>query len=278
MRLLVTGAAGMLGHDVTTAAARAGHDVTPLSRRELDVCDPAGVAAAVAVARPDAIVNCAAWTDVDGAEADERRATAVNGAGAANVAAAAGGAFVVQVSTDYVFDGEASEPYVESSHTRPLGAYGRSKLAGERAVAAAAPDSHAIVRSSWLFGPHGGNFVATMLRLARERDALTVVDDQVGCPTFTGHLAGALVEIAALRLSGIRHVAGAGSCSWHDLAAATFAATGAEVALTRGRTADLGRPAPRPAYSVLRSERPDTPVLPPWQDGLHAYLELGVTA
>jgi dTDP-4-dehydrorhamnose reductase len=117
-----------------------------------------------------------------------------------------------------------------------------------------------------------------MLRLARERDALTVVDDQVGCPTFTGHLAGALVEIAELRLPGIRHVAGAGSCSWHDLAAATFAATGAEVALTRGRTADLGRPAPRPAYSVLRSERPDTPVLPPWQDGLHAYLELGVTA
>jgi dTDP-4-dehydrorhamnose reductase len=278
MRLLVTGAAGMLGRDVTAAAVRAGHDVTPLSRRELDVCDPAAVAAAVTAARPDAVVNCAAWTDVDGAEANERPATAVNGAGAGNVAAAAGDAFVVQVSTDYVFDGAASEPYVESAPTRPLGAYGRSKLAGERAVAAAAPDSHAIVRSAWLFGAHGGNFVATMLRLARERDALTVVDDQVGCPTFTGHLAGALVEIAALRLPGIRHVAGAGSCSWHDLAAATFAATGAEVALTRGRTAELGRPAPRPAYSVLRSERPDTPALPPWQEGLHAYLELGVTA
>ena len=194
------------------------------------------------------------------------------------LAAAAGGAFLVQVSTDYVFDGTASEPYVESAPTRPLGAYGRSKLAGERAVAEAAPDAHAIVRSSWLFGAHGGNFVATMLRLARERDALTVVDDQVGCPTFTGHLAGALVEIADLRLPGIRHVAGGGSCSWHDLAAATFAATGSEVELTRGRTADLGRPAPRPAYSVLRSERPDTPVLPPWQDGLRAYLELGVTA
>jgi dTDP-4-dehydrorhamnose reductase len=278
MRLLVTGAAGMLGRDVTAAALRAGHDATPLSRRELDICDRAAVAAAVAAAHPDAIVNCAAWTDVDGAEANEQPATAINGAGAGNVAAAAAGAFVVQVSTDYVFDGTASEPYVESARTRPLGAYGRSKLAGERAVAAAAPDSHAIVRSSWLFGRHGGNFVATMLRLARERDALTVVDDQVGCPTFTGHLAAALVEIAELRLSGIRHVAGAGSCSWHDLAAAAFSATGAEVALTRGRTADLGRPAPRPAYSVLRSERPDTPVLPPWQDGLHAYLELGVTA
>jgi dTDP-4-dehydrorhamnose reductase len=278
MRLLVTGAAGMLGRDVTAAAVRAGHDVTPLSRRELDVCDPAAVASAVAAARPDAIVNCAAWTDVDGAEADERAATAVNGAGAGNVAAAAAGAFVVQVSTDYVFDGTASEPYVESAPTRPLGAYGRSKLAGEHAVATAAPGAHAIVRSSWLFGEHGGNFVATMLRLAKERDALTVVDDQVGCPTFTGHLATALVEIAERRLDGIRHVAGAGACSWHDLAAAAFAATGADVELSRGRTEDLGRPAPRPAYSVLRSERPGTPALPPWQDGLHAYLELGVTA
>jgi dTDP-4-dehydrorhamnose reductase len=274
MRLLVTGAAGMLGRDVTDAAARAGHDVTPLSRRELDVCDAAAVAAAVAAARPDAVINCAAWTDVDGAEAHEEAATVVNGAGAGNVAAA--GAFVVQVSTDYVFDGTAREPYVESAPTNPIGAYGRSKLAGELAVAASG--AHAIVRSSWLFGEHGANFVATMLRLAKERDTLTVVDDQVGCPTFTGHLAAALVEIAERRLPGVRHVAGAGECSWHDLAAATFAATGARVELARGRTADLGRPAPRPAYSVLRSERPGTPVLPPWQDGLHAYLELGVTA
>jgi dTDP-4-dehydrorhamnose reductase len=280
MRLLVTGAAGMLGQDVTAAAARAGHDVTPLPRRELDVLDAAAVRDAIAAARPGAVVNCAAWTDVDGAEADEAAATAVNGAGAGNVAAAANaaGAFVVHVSTDYVFDGTAREPYGESAPTAPLGAYGRSKLAGEAAVAAAAPAAHAIVRSSWLFGEHGGNFVATMLRLAKERDALTVVDDQVGCPTFTGHLAGALVEIAERRLEGIRHVAGAGSCSWHDLAAAAFAATGAAVELSRGRTADLGRPAPRPAYSVLRSERPGTPVLPPWQEGLHAYLELGVTA
>jgi len=277
MRLLVTGAAGMLGRDVAAAAARAGHDVTPLPRRELDIRDAAAVHAAIAAARPDAIVNCAAWTDVDGAEAAEEAATAVNGAGAGNVAQAAAGVFVVHVSSDYVFDGAATEPYVESSATGPLGAYGRSKLAGERAVAAAAPEDHAIVRSSWLFGEHGGNFVATMLRLASERESLSVVDDQVGCPTFTGHLASALVEIAERRLGGIRHVAGGGSCSWHDLAAAAFAATGADVELTRGRTADLGRPAPRPAYSVLRSERPHTPVLPPWQDGLHAYLELGVT-
>ncbi len=280
MRLLVTGAAGMLGQDVTAAAGRAGHDVTPLSRRELDVRDAAAVRAAIAAARPDAVVNCAAWTDVDGAEADEAAATALNGDAAGHVAAAAAaaGAFTVQVSTDYVFDGAATEPYRESSATGPAGAYGRSKLAGELAVAAAASGAHAIVRTSWLFGAHGGNFVATMLRLAGERDTLSVVDDQVGCPTFTGHLATALVAVAQQRLGGLRHVAGAGSCSWHDLAAAAFAATGAAVELTRGRTADLGRPAPRPAYSVLRSERPDTPVLPPWEDGLHAYLELGVTA
>jgi dTDP-4-dehydrorhamnose reductase len=280
MRLLVTGAAGMLGHDVIAAAERAGHDVIPLSRAQLDVRDRAAVRAAVASARPDVVVNCAAWTDVDGAEAEEEAATAINGAGAGNVGAAAAdaGAFLVHVSTDYVFDGTSGAPYVESSPTCPLNAYGRSKLAGEAAVAAAAAGRHAIVRTSWLFGRAGRNFVATMLGLARERDALTVVDDQVGCPTFTGHLAAALVEVAERRLDGVRHVAGGGACSWHDLAAAAFAATGAVIALERGTTAALARPAPRPAYSVLRSERPDTPVLPPWEDGLHAYLEQGVTA
>ena len=270
----------MLGQDVVTAAARAGHHVIGLSRRELDVRDRGAVAAATASARPDVIVNCAAWTDVDAAELEEEDATAVNGGAAGHVAAAAAaaGAFTVQVSTDYVFDGLAREPYCESARTAPLGAYGRSKLAGELAVARTAPHAHAIVRSAWLFGQHGGNFVATMRRLADERDVLTVVDDQVGCPTFTVHLARALVTIAEQRLPGVHHVAGAGACSWHDLAAAIFAATRTAVELTRGSTADLGRPAPRPAYSVLRSERSDTPVLPAWQDGLRAYLELGVIA
>jgi dTDP-4-dehydrorhamnose reductase len=280
MRLLLTGAAGMLGHDVVAAAERAGHDVIPLARRELDVRDVAAVEAAIGAARPDAVVNCAAWTDVDGAEAHEAEATALNGAAAGHVAAAAAraGAFCVQVSTDYVFDGTATSAYLESAPTNPRSAYGRSKLAGELAVAEQAPGAHAIVRTAWLFGAHGRNFVATMLRLARERDELTVVDDQIGCPTFTGHLAEALVAVAGRRLGGIRHVAGAGECSWYDLAAATFAATGADVTLHRGRTADLDRPAPRPAFSVLRSERAGTPVLPAWQDGLTAYLELGVTA
>jgi len=166
---------------------------------------------------------------------------------------------------------------VESDPVAPLGAYGRTKLAGEQQVAAAGSE-HAIVRTAWVFGPGGHNFVDTMRRLGAERDELQVVADQVGCPTFTGHLAPALLHVAEARAAGIHHVAGGGDCSWYDLAAATFAARGVEIELARGRTADLGRPAPRPAYSVLRTERPDTPVLESWETGLHAYLEETVTA
>jgi dTDP-4-dehydrorhamnose reductase len=273
MRLLVTGASGMLGRDVTAAAARAGHDAVALTRRDLDITEAEAVQRAVLDARPAAVVNCAAWTDVDGAEAAEDEATAVNGRAAGLVARAAAdaGALLVHISTDYVFAGDAGEPYVESAPTGPRSAYGRSKLAGEIAVREAAPRS-AVVRASWLFGTGGRNFVDTMLRLAAERDEVTVVDDQMGCPTYTGHLAGALVEIAERGLTGTMHVAGGGACSWHDLAAAAFEATGAKVTLRRGRTADLQRPAPRPAYSVLGSERDDVPRLPDWREGLAAHL------
>jgi dTDP-4-dehydrorhamnose reductase len=272
MRLLVTGAAGMLGTDV--AAAAAGHEVIALARAELDVTDAAAVNDAVAGARPDAVIHCAAWTDVDGAETAEEAATAVNGAGAGHVAAAVvrAGAHIVHVSSDYVFDGNANEPYTEGSLTGPLSAYGRSKLAGEHAVAEAAPGAHAIVRSSWLFGIHGRNFVDTMLRLGAERDEVTVVDDQVGCPTYTGHLAGALVRVAEERLTGVMHVAGTGGCSWWELARATFDRAGVDCAVRRGSTAELGRPAPRPAFSVLRSTRADAPRLPSWREGLDAHL------
>jgi dTDP-4-dehydrorhamnose reductase len=273
MRLLITGAAGMLGRDVVEVATAAGHDVVGLARADLDITRGAEVRAAVSAAGPDAVINCAAWTDVDGAESDEEAATAVNGTGAGNVASAAAraGALVVHPSSDYVFDGTATDAYLESSATGPLSAYGRSKLAGERAVAQAAPRT-AIVRSSWLFGAGGKNFVDTMLRLSGDRDEVTVVDDQVGCPTFTGHLATALVEVAERGLTGTMHVAGAGQCSWYDLAVAAFEASGAECEVHRGRTADLGRPAPRPAFSVLRSERDDAPVLPDWREGLREYL------
>ena len=174
----------MLGTDVVAAAAA--HDVVPFTRADLDITDADAVRAAVSDTRPDAIINCAAWTDVDGAEADEADATRINGDGAGHLARRRA-SHTVHVSTDYVFPGDATTPYPEDAPTGPIGAYGRSKLAGELAVAAL-PD-HAIVRTAWVFGPHGKNFVDTMLRLGAERDEVTVVDDQLGCPTYTGHLA-----------------------------------------------------------------------------------------
>lgn len=275
MRLLVTGAAGMLGTDVV-AAATAQHDVVALARADLDITDAEAVRAAVRDTRPDAVINCAAYTNVDAAETNEAAATRINGDGAGHLAAAAAevGAHIVHVSTDYVFPGNATAPYAEDAPTGPIGAYGRSKLAGELAVEAGAPTSHSIVRTAWVFGPHGNNFVDTMLKLGAERDELTVVDDQLGCPTFTGHLAQALITIAETRPLGILHVAGGGECTWHDLAVATFERAGLNVAVQRGSSADLGRPAPRPAYSVLGSTRSDAPALPSWQAGLNAHLTL----
>src|SRR3954451_10222476 len=238
MRLLVTGAAGMLGTDVVAAAA-ATHDIVALARADLDITDADAVRAAVRDTRPDAIINCAAWTDVDGAEAEEAQATLINGDGAGHLAAAAAelGAHIVHVSTDYVFDGTATTPYPEDAPTGPIGAYGRSKLAGEIAVRDGAPEGHAIVRTAWVFGPHGKNFVDTMLRLGAERDELTVVDDQLGSPTYTGHLAPALVAIAEARVRGILHVAGGGQCTWWELAVATFARAGLHPTVHKGTTA-----------------------------------------
>ena len=279
MRLLITGAAGMLGQDVAAAALAAGHEPVALARAELDISDRAAVAAAVQDARPDAVVNCAAWTDVDGAEEHERDALAVNGEGAGNVAAAAAraGAWTVHVSSDYVFDGERRRPYLESAATNPVSAYGRSKLAGEQAVAAAAPEQSTIVRSSWLFGAGGPCFPATILRLASGRSELSVVDDQVGCPTFTGHLASALVELCATRVPGVLHVAGSGQCSWFEFATAIVAAAGLDCEIRPIPTTEMPRPATRPAYSVLRSERA-APKLHGWQQGLEQYMALRIAA
>jgi dTDP-4-dehydrorhamnose reductase len=272
MRLLVTGAAGMLGTDVV-AAARS-HDVVAFARADLDITHADAVRAAVRDVRPDAVINCAAWTNVDLAESEEEQATLINGDGAGHLAAAAAevGAHIVHVSTDYVFNGAATSPYPEDAPTGPIGAYGRSKLAGEIAVADAAPSGHAIVRTAWVFGPHGKNFVDTMLRLGAERDELSVVDDQVGCPTYSGHLAPALIEIAETRPHGVLHVTGGGRCSWYGLAVATFERAGMSVKVTPCTTADFPRPAPRPAFSVLGSTRADAPTLPSWQEGLAAHL------
>lgn len=280
MKLLVTGAGGMLGRAVVDAATRLGHDVRAATRAELDVTDAGHVRLAVLEQRPRAVINCAAYTDVDAAESHPGSAAAINGTGAGNVAAAAAevGAFVVQVSTDYVFDGSKRAPWVESDRAAPLGIYGESKLAGERAVAAANP-LHAIVRTAWLFGAGGKNFVDTMLALGAEREQVSVVTDQVGCPTWTGHLAGALVELAERpQDTGIHHIASGGSCSWNELALEVFDRAGVDCRVLPATTKQFPRPAARPAYSVLASERDEPILLPPWQAGVAAYLATRVTA
>ena len=273
MRILVTGAGGMLGRDVLRAADHASLEAVGFARAELNILDADRVAEVIDAERPDAVINCAAWTDVDGAEANEAGALTANATGPERLArvCAAAHTRLVQVSTDYVFDGTATRPYVESDPVGPDGAYGRTKLAGERAVAKAMP-SAAIARSSWLFGTAGKNFVDTMLRVGGERGEVTVVDDQVGCPTWTGHLAPALIALASSpHFQGIYHVAGTGQCSWHDFALEIFAQAGVDCRVHRGSTADLGRPAPRPAWSVLGTER-DGPRLPDWTEGLAGFL------
>lgn len=288
MRVLVTGATGMLGCDVRRAAERAGHELILLSHAELDITDAGAVQAAVRQAAGDAVMNCAAWTDVDGAESHQEQAHAVNGDGAGNLARAAAGAGValVHVSSDYVFDGERPpdergrrRPYLESDRPAPRSVYGASKLAGERQVLEASA-SHLVVRSSWLFGLDGHNFVETMLHLAAERDAVQVVDDQVGCPTWTGHLAPALLGLLERQITGLVHLAGAGEVSWNGFAREIFRQAEIDCAVEHASTAQMARPAPRPAYSALASERDDVLPMPDWRDGLAGYLAArqGVTA
>jgi dTDP-4-dehydrorhamnose reductase len=214
--------------------------------------------------RPGLVLHAAAWTDVDGAEADPEAARAVNVEGTRNVAAL--GAPVVYYSTDYVFDGSKREPYVESDPTAPLGAYGRSKLEGEAEVR-----EGWIVRTSWLFGPTGHNFVRTMLRLGAERDEVGVVDDQRGSPTYVGHLAEATRQVLSLP-GGVWHLGAGGDCTWADFAEAIFEEAGMDSRVRRITSAEFPRPTQRPAYSVLRSEREGAPRLPHWRDGLSECL------
>jgi dTDP-4-dehydrorhamnose reductase len=273
VRLLVIGAAGMLGRDLVAASERAGHDVSGVDLPEIDITDAPATERVVREHAPDVVVNCAAFTDVDGAEEREPVAARVNADGAGNVAVAArlAGARVVYLSTDYVFDGEKREPYVESDATGPRTAYGRTKLAGEQVTAEGNPD-HVIARTAWLFGVHGKNFVETMLRLGADLGELKVVHDQVGCPTWTGHLSEALLTLAGGEQTGVFHTAGGGTCSWYEFAVEIFRRAGMDdVSVTPGTTAEFPRPAPRPAWSVLASER-GAPRLPDWREGLGAYL------
>jgi dTDP-4-dehydrorhamnose reductase len=273
MKVLVAGAAGQLGRDMVLAAGNAGHDVVGFGRAELDVADAEQVRRRLDLERPDIVINCAAWTDVDGAESAEQAAFAVNGAGAGNLAAGARevGAAIVFVSTDYVFDGEKGEPYVESDQPAPLSAYGRTKLAGEEATAAA-NKRHFIVRSAGLFGIGGGNFVDTMLRLAASTNEVLVVRDQVGSPTYTWHLAYGLTRLIEGIEYGIHHMAAAGRCSWYEFAREIFEQAKVDCKVLSGTTEMLGRPAPRPAFSALQSQREHAIRLPSWHDGLAGNL------
>jgi dTDP-4-dehydrorhamnose reductase len=263
-RVLITGARGQLGSALQRTFAS--DDVLALSRADWDVADPPSDT--VSQGGWDLVLHTAAWTDVDRAEADPQGAAAVNVAGTAHAAALK--APLVTYSTDYVFDGRKRSPYVESDGPNPQSAYGRTKLHGE----AAAGPSAWVIRTSWLFGATGHNFVRTMLRLGSERDEVAVVDDQRGCPTFVGHLADATRTLVDEDLpKGIWHLAADGDCTWADFAEAIFEDAGLQTKVRRIATAELERLAPRPAYSVLRSERAGAPRLPHWREGLRACLD-----
>ncbi|MFE5209528.1 dTDP-4-dehydrorhamnose reductase [Streptomyces sp. NPDC056600] len=287
MRWLVTGAAGMLGRDTAQELARRGEETVTLGRAELDITSEDDVRAALAAHRPDVVVNCAAYTAVDDAETDEATALRINGDGPRTLARACaeqGTARLIHVSTDYVFDGRATAPYPEDHPTAPRTAYGRTKLAGERAVLDELPGRGAVVRTAWLYGVHGGNFVRTMTRLESRRDTLDVVADQRGQPTWSADVAGRIADLGA-RLgaddpdaTGVFHATSSGEATWHELAQEVFRLLDADPARVRPVTSEaFPRPAPRPAYSALAHHRWRPLGLPPlrdWRAALQVALPL----
>ena len=286
MKVLLTGAGGQLGRDLVDAFAEVTPgvgDLVAIEHGNLDVADEVAVSGAVEAYRPEVVVNAAAWTDVDGCESDPGRAHRVNALGPWWLARACErqGARLITVSTDYVFSGVApldgtGQPraWTEFDPIEPLNAYGRSKAAGEQLVRATLAEHH-IVRTAWVSGARGRNFVATMLRLARERGRVSVVDDQIGSPTCTRDLARAIVELAGSDRYGTWNRTNSGHCSWYDLAAAIFELAQVDVELTAQPSSALQRPAPRPAWSVLdatHAESAGLTVLPHWHDGLTRLL------
>lgn len=278
-KYLVTGARGMLGSDLLEALF--GRDVTAVGHAELDITDRDAVFAAVR--GYDVVINSAAYTAVDAAETDEATALAVNGTavGLLAEACASVGARLVHVSTDYVFRGDATTPYAEDAPREPLNAYGRTKAEGERLALAAHPDGVFIVRTAWIYGAHGNNFPKTMLKLAASRDTVSVVDDQVGQPTWTSDLAQRIVDLLdADAPAGIYHGTNSGTASWFDLAKATFGVAGLDPDRV-GATDSTAfvRPAPRPNYSVLGHDawqKAGLPPMRPWQEALAEAAGTGV--
>ncbi|MFD5792081.1 dTDP-4-dehydrorhamnose reductase [Streptomyces diastatochromogenes] len=278
---LITGATGMLGQDVVARLRRDGEKVVVLARDGLDITDGGAVHDAVDAHRPRIVVNCAAWTAVDDAEEREADALRVNGDGPGHLAEACAktGARLVQVSTDYVFAGDASGPYREDAPTAPRSAYGRTKQAGERAVLAALPDAGYVVRTAWLYGAGGRNFVSTVIGLESVKDTVDVVDDQYGQPTWTVDLADRLVRLGQAALAGtapagLYHGTSGGQTTWFGLAQEIFRLLGADPGRVRPTTSTaFARPAPRPSYSVLghdRWRRAGTEPIRPWREALEA--------
>lgn len=252
MKVVVTGAKGQLGTDLVHLLADRGYEVYGYGREELDITNFEQVKQVISEVNPDVVIHAAAYTKVDLAESEPDQAFLINAYGTRNVAVVseAVGAKLVYISTDYVFDGMATTPYNEFAPTNPLSIYGKSKLAGEQFVR----DLHSkffIVRTSWVYGKHGNNFVKTMLKLAQERDELMVVHDQVGCPTYTVDLANCILELIQTEKYGVYHVSNSGHCSWYEFAKAIFEEAGIEVKVNPCTTKDFPRPAPRPAYSIF---------------------------
>lgn len=276
---LITGAGGMLGQDLL--ARLNGESVVALDRKALDLTDPDAVLAAVEEHRPDVVVNCAAWTAVDDAEAQEAEALRINGDGPRHLAEACAktGAKLLQVSTDYVFAGDGTSPYAEDAPTAPRSAYGRTKLAGEQAVLAALPEAGYVVRTAWLYGAGGGNFVRTMIKLEGLKDTLDVVDDQRGQPTWTADLADRLVRLGQAALAGtapagVYHGTSGGETTWFGFTREIFRLLGADPERVRPTTSEaFVRPAPRPAYSVLGHDRWRAAGIEPVRDWREALAE-----
>ncbi len=269
MRVLITGAEGQLGRVVRSGFGT--HEVIAPSEAELDICDRRQVEDALDQARPDLLLNAAAYTDVDGAESDPEAAFAGNarGPGILAVATERRGIPILHLSTDYVFDGEAGRPYDERDETGPCTVYGRSKLEGEGAVRHANP-RHFVVRTAWLYAAEGRNFPMTMLELS-ERPEVRVVDDQFGSPTFAPHLAAGLLELVEAGSWGTYHLAGRGVASWHEFASALYRELGIETPVRPVPTSEFPRPAKRPRFSALTTVQEPRILLPPWEEGLRAF-------
>lgn len=272
----MTGAAGMVGHDLRDALTTRGEDFVALSKAGFDITDARIVDTTVREVQPDVIVNCAAYTKVDAAEENEHLASAINGGAVEFLAEAANavGALLVQLSTDFVFDGGSTVPYETGDQTAPLSAYGRSKLLGEHAASHA--NRHIILRTAWLFGEHGPNFVEAIRNQIRKgTNPLRVVNDQRGRPTYTPHLADAIIRLVESGATGVVHYADAPECTWFDFANEIVAQSGAATEVKPVTTDEFPRPARRPAYSVLSTGRYEqlTGAKPAsWKDGLRAYL------